>query len=276
MWIMISAMSKKSLLTVILLCVSATISFGQSAISKTSLSQAEIDRIVKKFTANESEFRQALNSYVFNRFATVHIIGLGGQITGTFRRDSFMTFTDDGARFERVLFAPVATTPPGFVTPEDLEDLGGVTPFALEPSAISQYNFAYIGTEKIDELNLYVFDVTPKVIPDPKKSKLRLFTGRIWVDVDDLMIVKSKGKAVPETKDNKFPVVDTTREQIDGKYWFPSDARSDDELVFDNGSVVRIKMRVKYSDYKLGRSEIRILDEDPVKPTPTPTPKKPN
>lgn len=270
-------MSKKSLLVFMLLCVSAAVAFGQNGIVKTNLSQPEIDRIIKRFTTNEGEFRKALNSYVFNRFATVHIIGLGGQITGTFRRDSFMTFTDDGARFERVLFAPIATTPPGFVTPEDLEDLGGVTPFALEPSSISQYNFAYIGTEKIDELNLYVFDVTPKVIPDPKKSKLRLFTGRVWVDTDDLMIVKSKGKAVPETKTNKFPVVDTTREQIDGKYWFPSDARSDDELVFDDGGVVRIRMRVKYAEYRLGRSEIRILDEDPVKPTltPTPTPKKP-
>lgn len=173
------------------------------------------------------------------------------------------------------MFAPIATTPPGFVTPEDLEDLGGVNPFALEPSAISQYNISYVGVERIDELNLYVFDVIPKIIPDPKKSKLRLFTGRIWVDVDDLMIVKSKGKAVPETKNNKFPIVETTREQIDGKYWFPSDARADDELVFGDGNVTRIRMRVKYTDYKLGRSDVRILDdEEPVKPAPSPTPKK--
>lgn len=269
-------MMKNSLLTGILCVLLAAVGFGQPTIVKTSLSQADIDRIIRKFTANEGEFREALTSYVFNRSATVHIIGLGGQIAGTYRRDSFMTFTQSGERFERVLFAPIATTPPGFVTPEDLEDLGGVTPFALEPSSINQYNFIYLGTEKIDELNLYVFDVTPKVIPDPKKSKLRLFTGRIWVDVDDLMIVKSKGKAVPETKINKFPVVDTTREQIDGKYWFPSDARSDDELVFDDGGVVKIRMRVKYTDYRVGRSEVRILDDVPdPKPTPTPILKKP-
>ncbi|MCV4640155.1 hypothetical protein OFB62_33150, partial [Escherichia coli] len=78
-----------------------------------------------------------------------------------------------------------------------------------------------------DELDLFVFDVTPKVIPDPKKSTQRLFIGRIWVDDKDLMIVKSKGKAVPETKNNKFPVVETWRENVDGKYWFPSFATSD-------------------------------------------------
>lgn len=267
---------KKTAVFLFVLCLSVA-AFGQDAgITKKDLSQAEIDRIIKKVTENEGDFRAALTNYVFNRNATVNIIGLGGQIAGTFRRDSFMTFNQDGSRFEKVLFAPVATTPPGFVTPEDLEDLGGVNPFALEPAFVSQYNFSYLGVERIDELNLFVFEVRPKVIPDPKKSKMRLFTGRIWIDVDDLMIVKTKGKAVPETKTNKFPIVETYRDQVDGKYWFPIDARADDELVFDDGSVVRIRMRVKYTNYAVGRSEVRILDDVPdPKPTPTPTPKKP-
>jgi hypothetical protein len=184
-----------------------------------------------------------------------------------------MTLNQDGSRFEKILFAPATTLTEITITPEDLEDLGGVNPFALEPKVIDQYNINFVGTEHIDELDLYVFDVTPKVIPDPKKSKLRLFTGRIWVDKDDLMIVKSRGKAVPETKDNKFPVVETTRDMVDGKYWFPVDARADDELVFNNGNVVKIRMRVRYTNYKVGRSEVRILDDVPAAtPTPTPTP----
>ena len=257
----------------VILSLLAAGGFGQAVgVVKKDISAAEIDRIIKKFTANEGDFRAALTSYVFNRSATINTIGLGGQISGTYRRDSFMTFTSDGARFEKVIFAPVATTPPGMVTPEDLEDLGGVNAFALEPQAVSQYNITYVGIEQIDELNLYVFDVTPKVIPDPGKSKLRLFTGRIWVDVDDLMIVKAKGKGVPETKKNKFPIVETTREQIDGKYWFPSDARADEELVMGDGFVLKIRVRVKYNNYKLGRSEVRILDEEEVV-IPTPTPK---
>lgn len=249
---------------------------GQTApVNKGDLSQADIDRIIKKFTENEGDFRVALRSYAFDRFATVNIIGMGGQIAGTFRRDSFMTFNSDGERFEKIVFAPVATTPPGFITPQDLEDLGGVNPFALEPRNVSQYNFSYVGRESLDGFNLYVFDVTPKVIPNPDKSAIRLFTGRVWVDVNDLMIVKSKGKGVPETKKNKFPVVETWRESIDGKYWFPFEARSDDELVFDDGGVVKIRMRVKYKNYRLGRSEVRILDDVPD-PTPSPTPKQNN
>ena len=76
------------------------------------------------------------------------------------------------------------------------------------------------------------------------------------------MIVKSKGKGLPETKQNKFPVVETWRENVDGKYWFPSYSYADDELVFDNGYSVRMRMKVKYTDYKLGRTEVRILEDD--------------
>ena len=255
--------SAKIVSAILLALAFSTAGFAQeSAVVPVDLSQQKIDEIIKKFTENEGIFRSALTDYVFNRKAIVQTIGLGGQVTGTYRRDSFMTFGSDGGRFEKVLYAPIATTPPGFVTPEDREDLGGINPFALEPSAISQYNFRFAGTEHIDELDLYVFDVLPKQIPDAKKTKQRLFTGRIWVDKADLMIVRSKGKAVPETKDNKFPIVLTTRAQIDGKYWFPVDARADDELVFDNGNVIKVRMRVAYTDYKQGRTDVVITDAD--------------
>ncbi|MGI8467827.1 MAG: hypothetical protein ACR2N3_05185 [Pyrinomonadaceae bacterium] len=246
----------------------------ENPIVKTDLSQAEINRIVKNFTTKEGEFRESLKDYVFNRSAVIQTIGFGGQVSGEYRRDSFMTLSPEGVRFEKILFAPVPTLVDLNFTPQDLEDLGGVNQFALDPSVANLYNFNYVGKQKIDELNLYVFDVSPKIIPDPKKTKQRFFTGRIWVDDRDLQIVKSKGKAIPEDKNNKYPVVETWRENVDGKYWFPSYSSSDDELVFGSGQVVKLRMRVKYTDYKQGRSEVRVLDDDTAA-QPAPTPKKP-
>jgi len=185
-----------------------------------SLTQAQIDNIIARFTAKETEFRRALNNYFFKRDALVQVIGMGGQVSGEYRRVSDFTFDDQGNRFEKINFFPMPTFPG--VTQEDLEDLGGVNPFALEAARIGLYNLKYVGKERIDELDLYVFDVAPKVTPDPKKTKERFFIGRIWVDDNDLQIVKSKGKAIPETKINKFPIVESYREQIDGKYWFPT------------------------------------------------------
>jgi hypothetical protein len=256
----------------------------KSNIVKANLSQAEIDKIVQAFAAKEGQYRQALNQYGFKREATVQTLGFGGQISGEYRRDSQFTFGDDGRRFEKVTFAPISKIS-GIVTQEDLEDLGGVNQFALEAAKINQYNFTFVGKEKIDELNLYVFDVAPKVMPDAKKTKERFFQGRIWVDDQDLQIVKTKGKGVPETAINKFPVVETWRENIDGKYWFPTYAYANDQLYFDkSGETLHIKLKIKFSDYKQGYSDVRILDDDATQveekpqavPDAKPTPKKPN
>ena len=135
-----------------------------------ALSQAQIDQIVAKFSAKETQFRRALNEYAFKRDALVQIIGMGGQVTGEYHRVSRFTFDDSGNRFEKIDFFPMSNMGE-VITPEDLEDLGGVNPFALEAAKLSQYNFKYAGKEKIDELNLYVFDVSPKVTPDAKKTK---------------------------------------------------------------------------------------------------------
>jgi muconolactone delta-isomerase len=244
-----------------------------------ALPQAEVNRIIKAFTDKEGKFRTALNEYSFKRDAVLQSLGLGGQITGEYHRVSLFTFDDQGTRYEKISYFPM----PSFqgITQEDIDDLGGVQPFALEPSKAAQYDFRYVGKEKIDELSLYVFDVRPKVVPDPKKTKERFFSGRVWVDDQDLQIVKTKGKGVPETKKNKFPIVETYREQIDGRYWFPTYSYADDELTFDSGDVLHIRMKVKYSDFQIARAKVKIIEVDdpdaPKKETkpPATTPRKP-
>jgi muconolactone delta-isomerase len=257
-----------------------TLVWAQGSANSSGLpSQAEVDRIIKAFSAKEGQFRQALNEYSFKRDAVLQSLGMGGQITGEYHRVSTFTFDDQGNRYEKISYFPM----PSFqgITQEDIDDLGGIQPFALEPSKVAEYDFKYVGKEKIDELNLYVFDVTPKVMPNPKKTKERLFSGRIWVDDQDLQIVKTKGKGVPETKSNKFPIVETYREQIDGRYWFPTYSYADEELIFDNGEPLHIRMKVRYSDFELARAKVKIIEVDdpdaPKKQTkpPATSPRKP-
>lgn len=273
-------------LTVLLIALSISLLAAPFALAQASgsdLSQAEIDRIVAAFTAKETQFRQALNQYSFKRDAVIQSLGMGGQVIGEYHRVSSFTFDDSGNRYEKISFFPMPSF--GGVTPEDLDDLGGINPFALEPSKINRYNFKYSGKEKIDELNLYVFDITPKVIPDPKKTKERLFVGRVWVDDQELQIVKTKGKGVPETKINKFPIVETYREQFGGKFWFPTYSYADEELIFDNGQPLHIRMQVRYTDFSPARADVRVVDVESggelqnetakppaAKPTPTPKP----
>lgn len=216
------------------------------------------EKIIQAFTAKEVEFRRALNNYSFKRDALMQSIGMGGQVIGEYHRISMFTFDDQGNRFEKITFFPMASMPE--VTQEDLDDLGGISPFALEPSKLDQYNIRYAGREKIDDLNLYIFDVQPKVMPDKKKTKERLFLGRVWVDDQDLQIVKTKGKGVPEDKNNKYPIVETYREHIDGKYWFPTYSYADEELVFDNGNTLHVRLKVRYTDFTPARATLKVTE----------------
>ena len=218
----------------------------------------DVQRIVRAFTSKETEFRRALNGYTFKREALIQTIGFGGQVTGEYTRNSQFVFNDAGERFERITYFPIPTLTEISFTQEDLEDLGGVQPFALEASKINLYNFSYMGREKIDEIGTYVFDVAPKVMP--KKESERFFQGRVWVDDRDLQIVKVKGKGVPEGK-QRFPTFETYREQIDGKYWFPTYTYADDDLVFPGGQVTHIRMKVRYTDYKLFKGSVRVIEE---------------
>ncbi len=193
------------LVAALLLCSLFAVNVSAQTNGTGGMDPAQIDRIIRTFTGKEAQFRKALNTYSFKRDALIQSIGMGGQVVGEYHRVSTFTFDDQGERFEKISFFPMSTLPE--ITQEDVDDLGGVNPFALEPSKSELYNFRYAGKEKIDELNLYIFDVSPKVMPDPKKLKDRLFSGRIWVDDQDLQIVKTKGKGVPETKKNKFPTV---------------------------------------------------------------------
>ena len=275
-----SGKTHKSVLgIVVILLATASSGFGQgNAMSPGSLPQPEIDRIINTFTTKEAQFRAALLEYSFKRDALMQSLGMGGQVTGEYHRESLFTFDDSGTRYEKITRFPMPSLQA--VTQEDIDDLGGISPFALEPGKTDKYDFKYVGKEKIDELSLHVFDVSPKVVPNPKKSKERYFLGRIWVDEVDLQIVKTRGKGVPETKDNKYPVVETYREQIDGRYWFPTYSYADEELLFDNGSTLHIRMRVKYTDFQLARAKVKIIEIDdpdaPQKdPKPPAKPKKP-
>jgi hypothetical protein len=286
-----------SLLAAVALCSASASARAQKTAPATASSNinrsgapADVDRIIRAFTQKETEFRKALNEYGFRRDAVIQTIAWGGQISGEYRRLSRFVFDDSGNRFEKILQFPIPTMTEIQITAEDLEDLGGVQAFALESSKIGEYTFAYVGKEKLDELDTYVFDVTPKILSDAsrlsalKKSKLpeRYFQGRVWVDDRDLQIVKARGKGVPEF-DQRFPTFETYREQIDGKYWFPTYSYADDELTFKSGQSVHLRMRIKFTDFERLRGRATVIeqgnegedkDKEPAKPTATP-PSKP-
>jgi len=226
--------------------------------------------IIQKFAAKETEFALARENYTYRQSLKMQELDPGGNPSGgQWEQVSDIIFSPEGKRAEKVVYAPVQNLQHLILTPEDLADLIYVQPFVLTTTDLPEFDIQYLGREKVDEIGCYSFSVKPKKLVQGK----RYFEGQIWVDDRDLQIVKTYGKGVGIKKgDEQFPKFETYREQIDGKYWFPTYTRADDTLHFKTGESQRIKLVIKYQDYKKyeGRSTIRygdVVDETKTPPT---------
>jgi hypothetical protein len=216
------------------------------------------DQIIQKFAAREKDFKIARDAYTYRQDFTVQTLD-GGVVDGELRQVVDILFDDKGKRMENVVFAPQPSLTRLGMTREDFDDLEHRLPFVLTSDEINDYNISYVGQQQEDDLHTYVFDISPRSI---EKGR-RYFEGRIWVDDQDFQIVKTEGKNVPDYhkgQENLFPRFTTYREQIDGRYWFPTYTRTDDTLHFKNGDI-RIRIIVKYSDYKRFGAKTRVTYE---------------
>ena len=260
---------KAGLSLVLLLCIAISFSLtavcaraDESALDPAQPKGISVDEIIRRFAAKEKEFKEARDQYTFRQTVKVQTVD-GNTVTGEYQETFDVLFDDKGKRLENVLYAPASTLENGGISmsSEDLDDIRHRLPFVLTSDEIPEYSILYAGQQQEDELHCYVFDIAPKQI----EGKKRYFQGRIWVDDHDFQIVKTFGKTVPDIRkkkdnENLFPKFTTWREQIDGKYWFPTYTKVDDTLHFSFQDV-HIREIVKYADYKRFGSNVKITYE---------------
>jgi hypothetical protein len=224
------------------------------------------DEIIRKFAAKETEFQDALNHYTYRRIARVQTMDDDNKVDGEYYEVDDVIFDPSGRRTEKVVFAPGNTLQRVMMSPSDFQDIQHGYPFVLTTQEISAYNVKYVGKQKVDEVDCYVFEVSPKQI---EKGK-RYLDGRIWVDATDLQIVVTNGRMVPDDtrkgKEDLHPPFMTWREQVDGHYWFPVYTKGEGVLHFAGGSGymaqdVHIRDVIKYTDYKRFGSTSKIIYE---------------
>lgn len=230
----------------------------------TSAPPVPAQQIIDQFAAKESVFRKALDNYTYQRSVRVQTIDDDNKPDGEYYQVTDIMFDSTGHRTEHVVDAPASSLERVMMSPADFEDIEERLPFVLTTEDIPQYDVTYVGSQPVDEVDCYVFDVKPKVI----EKKKRYFQGRIWVDKKDLQIVVTNGKNVPDDlrkghEDLSIPFV-TFRQQIDGKYWFPVYTHGDGTLHFSAGTGylsenVHLRETLKYTNYQQYHSTIRIL-----------------
>ncbi len=230
------------------------ISASQTQAQPTPQKELTPDEVIKEFSRKESEFYEAWMQYSYRQRADLRIVSIDGKPANErMIIVSDVVFRDDGTREVHQVqksgfFRSV------FWTDADTEVVNNLQPFALTVKDLPLYELKYVGKEKVDELNCYVFSVKPK---STKGGKL-YFQGKIWVDDQDLQIVRTIGKPVPQKRENQFPEFETVRQMVDDKYWFPVWTHADSTLHFDVLSV-RVEETISYDNYKKFGSKAKVL-----------------
>ena len=238
------------------LTVTASAQAGFGKLDPAPPTGVSVPDLIAKMGAQEAAFEAARNVYEFRQTVKIDTISDDtGKPDGEYQQVSDITFDPQGRRVEHVVFAPQNTLERVILTENDMRDIAERLPFILTTTQLPDYDLTYVGRQKVDDLDTYVFDVKPKQIVKGH----RYFQGRVWLDQQDNEIVLVNGLNVPQEtragKEDLSPPFSTYYEQIDGKYWFPTYTRAEGTLHFApaNGMMsqeVHLRATVKYTDYK--------------------------
>jgi len=209
-----------------------------------------VPEIIKRFSENEGAMLVAHAGYVYKRVVRVEELDDNGKPAGTFQFTTELTQLPDGKTYERELKHPETSLNVLNLELESLNPLLKIPALPFIPTQLVHYDINYVGTQKLDELNTYIFRIEPKQV----ERQRAYFKGVIWVDDQDFVIVKTLGHWVTElgeisTDNFPFKFFDTYRENVAGKIWFPSYLRSDDSVNTKHG-LVHVRLIVRWEDYK--------------------------
>jgi hypothetical protein len=208
------------------------------------------EEIIKRFTEKEDEYLAARPGYGCRRTIRIEEFNREGQLAGQYVLVTETTRASNGQVYNKVVQKPESTLHFFTLEPEDVKEFDRIPPFPLTSSQLVKYDLKYIGSEQVDEIDCYIFQVKPKGVDRAHAY----FDGIVWVDTKYLEVVKTYGKWVNELGDVRtanmpFTMYETYRENVGGKYWFPSYMRSDDTLHLKDVSVP-MRLVIKCTDFK--------------------------
>ena len=222
-------------------------------------------QIISAFTKKEDVYQTQRLLFSYRRTIRIQEFGPDGRPSGEYNATYQAVRAADGQIYERGIAPPETSLQYLQFEPDDAHYFTSIPAFPLTSSELKNYNVQYLGTERVDEIDCYIFQVHPKTLD----RKHPFFDGVIWVDQKYLEVVKTYGKWVTDLgplhpASLPFNIFETYRENVDGKYWFPNYSRSDDMYKLKDREIP-IRVTIKWSDFK----------PFPPAATPTPAPAKP-
>ena len=212
-----------------------------------SLPPAEI---IQAFTKKEETYQAIRPQFSYRKTIRIEEFGPDGRPSGEYDATYETARSGDGKLYEKAISAPQSSLQYLTFEPEDAQALTRIPQYPATASQLSKYDVKYLNTEKVDEIDCYIFQVSPKTLD----RQHPLFDGIVWVDQKYLEVVKTYGKWVTDLGDMHAPDLpfvnfETYRENVEGKYWFPNYSRSDDYLHLKD-QTVPVRLVVKWTEMK--------------------------
>ena len=210
------------------------------------------EEIIRRFAAKEDEMFRASMSYGFQKSVRLEEVGPDNKIAGQVEIVTQQFVGPDGKRYEKPVRRSPSTLQYLQVERGDSDLIASTPLFPLTTSQIPKYEITFQGKQPLDELSAYIFAVKPRSLDRAHAY----FSGVVWVDEQDMVIVKTIGKWVMETGDVTSPmlpfsVFETYRQQVSKNLWFPSYSRSDETIPADK-KTLPIRVIIRWTDYTLG------------------------
>jgi hypothetical protein len=207
------------------------------------------EEIIRRFAAKEDEMLSASMSYGFQKSVRLEEIGPDNKVAGQVEIVTQQFVAPDGRRYEKPVRRSASTLQYLQAERGDSELIASSPLFPLTTSQVPKYEITFQGKQPLDELSAYIFAVKPRALDRTHAY----FSGVVWVDEQDMVIVKTIGKWVMETGDVTssmlpFTVFETYRQQVGRNLWFPSYSRSDETIPADK-TTLPIRVVIRWTDY---------------------------
>jgi hypothetical protein len=208
------------------------------------------EEIIRRFSQKEDQYLAVRPMYGYRKSIRIDEFDRDGKQVGQYLMITEVTRASNGQVISKVVQKPQSTLHAFTLEAEDVKDLDRIPAFPLTTSQLAKYDLKYLGTEQVDEIDTYIFQVKPKTLERTRAY----FEGIVWVDSKYLEVVKTYGKWVNELGDVHtamlpFATFETYRENVDGKYWFPSYMRSEDTLHLKDTDVP-MRLVIKWTEFK--------------------------
>ena len=207
-------------------------------------------QIIAAFTKKEDLYRAQRPLFSYRRTIRIQEFGPDGRPSGEFNATYEAVRAGNGQLYEKALAAPESSLQYMQFEPEETHFFTSIPAYPLTTDQLSRYDVQYLGTEKVDEIDCYIFQVRPKTLDRQRP----LFDGVIWVDQKYLEVVKTYGKWVTDLgpmhpANLPFSIFETYRENVEGKYWFPNYSRSEDVYKLKDREI-NVRVTIKWTDFK--------------------------